>query len=324
MRSGYAMSETAPPLLLADIGGTNIRFALLAGGLRGPSTRLKLDAFTGIAEAIGSWLATQDGPRPVGALLAVAGPVEANRVVLTNRGWVVDGDALAAELGLQQVVVVNDFAALAWSLPHLARSDLHPLGGSAAEAGAPLAVVGPGTGLGVAAFLPAVQGGMVLPSEGGHSTMAAGTAREASVIAWLRERYGHVSAERVLSGQGIENLHDAIAALDGVTVPQRSAAEVTAAAAAGSCLVCVEALAMFCGMLGSFAGDLALLYDARGGIFIGGGIAPRFPDVLAASSFRARFEAKGRFRDWLAPVPAWLIMRRDAAMVGLAALATRP
>lgn len=314
------------PLLLADIGGTNARFALLSGGTRGPTTHFALDAFTGIAEAIEAWIATRPGPRPEGAVLAVAGPVAANRVVLTNRGWAVDGAALAASLGMRRgVMVVNDFAALAWSLPHLAPADLFPLGGEGAgEEGAPLAVLGPGTGLGVAAYLPAVPGGMVLPTEGGHAALAAGTDREAAVIAWLRARHGgHVSAERALSGQGIENLHAAIAALDGVAVPARTAAEVTAAALANTCPVCAEALAMFAALLGGFAGDLALIYGARGGVFIGGGICPRFPDYLAASGFRARFEAKGRFREWLRPVPAWLILHPDAAMVGLAALAGR-
>ncbi len=309
------------PTLLADIGGTNARFALLEPGAArpGPVTRLALDAFPGIAEAMAGWLAAQPGPRPRAALLAVAGPVAANRVTLTNRGWAVDGEALARALGLGRVRVVNDFEALAWSLPRLLPADLHPLGGTPPGAPAwPRAVLGPGTGLGVAAFLPE---GRVLPTEGGHRTLPAGNEREAAVIAWLRARYGHVSAERAISGQGIENLHDAIAALDGAAVPERTAAEITAAALAGACPVAVEALAMFAAMLGGVAGDLALTFGARGGLFIGGGICPRFPDYLAASAFRARFEAKGRFADWLRPVPAWIITHPDAAMLGLAALA---
>ena len=215
-------------------------------------------------------------------------------------------------------LVVNDFAALSWSLPQLAGADLLPLGGKAADAEAPLAVLGPGTGLGVGAFLPP---GRVLVTEGGHASLAAHSVREAAVIEWLRGRHGHVSAERMISGQGLENLHAGLAAVDGLEIPALPAAEITARALDGSDPRCTEVLAMFCALLGSFAGDLALLYGARGGVFVGGGICPRFPEFLAASAFRERFEAKGRFRDWLAPIPAWLIMRPDAAMVGLAALA---
>ena len=311
------------PLLLADIGGTNARFALLpagAGVRPEPAARFALDGFAGIAEAIAGWLEARRGARrPRAAVLAVAGPVADNRATLTNRGWTVDGAALAGALGLEAAWVVNDFEALAWSLPHLSGADLFPLGGGGApgEPGAPMAVLGPGTGLGVACLLPADRG--VLATEGGHAGLAARDAREAEVIEALRPRFGgHVSAERALSGQGIENLH---AALGGD--PARRAAEIARDGVAGTDARCREAMEMFCAMLGGFAGDLALLYGARGGVFVGGGICPRFPEFLAASAFRARFEAKGRFREWLAPVPARLILHPDAAVLGLAALARR-
>ncbi len=317
--------------LLADIGGTNARFALLADGTIGPPHRVRLDAYAGIAEAIAGFLAAQRGTAPPhAALLAVAGPVAGNRVHMTNRGWWVDGAAIAAALGIPAVRVVNDFAALAWSLPRLGPADLLPLGGGTGEAGAPLAVLGPGTGLGVGAFLPggALPGGVLparaLVTEGGHASLATHDPREAAVVEWLRSRHGHVSAERALSGPGIGNLHAALAALDGLAPPPRDAAAIVAAALAGECALCQAALAMFCAMLGSVAGDLALLYGARGGVFVAGGVCPRFPAFLAASAFRARFEAKGRFGEWLAPVPAWLVTRPDAAMLGLAAMAGRP
>ena len=304
--------------LLADIGGTNARFALTQADGRGhsPPESVRLDGFPDIAAAIADYLG--DGPPPRAAVLAVAGPVERNAVRLTNRGWLVDGAALSDGLGIGSVRVVNDFAALSWSLPQLRGDDLLSLGGEAAEPEAPLAVLGPGTGLGVGAFLPP---GRALVTEGGHASLAAHTEREAAVVAWLRGRYGHVSAERMISGQGLENLHAGLTAVDGLALPALAAAEITERALAGRDPRCAEVLAMFCAMLGSVAGDLALLYGARGGVYVGGGICPRFPEFLAASDFRARFEAKGRFRDWLAPIPAWLIMRPDAAMVGLAALA---
>ncbi|MBK1661098.1 glucokinase [Paracraurococcus ruber] len=302
--------------LLADIGGTNARFALLDGEAHTPPVNLPLSGFTGIAAAIASFLA--DRPAPAAAVLAVAGPVQGNRVTLTNRGWVVDGAEIAAALGIRQVRVVNDFAALSWSLPALAGADLHPLGGGAAEAGEAMAVLGPGTGLGVGAFLPP---GRVLVTEGGHASLAAHDAREAAVVEWLRARHGHVSAERLLSGQGIENIHAALTALgDGGTAPLDAAA-VAARGLANEDPACRETMDMFCALLGGVAGDLALLYGAKGGVFVAGGICPRFPEFLAASRFRARFEAKGRFKTWLAPIPTWLILRPDAAMLGLATLA---
>jgi glucokinase len=304
--------------LIADIGGTNARFAMLEGDGHTPPVRVRLEGVSSIAAAITGYL---DGAPPPGlAILAVAGPVQNNRVRLTNRGWTVDGAEISAALGIPDVRVINDFAAQAWALPQLRPADLHPLGGGAGMAGEPLAVLGPGTGLGVAAFLPPDR---VLVTEGGHSSLAAHDAREAAVVEWLRTQHEHVSAERVLSGQGIENLHAGLAAVDGVAVPPLKAAEITTRALAGEDPRAVEALAMFCAMLGGVAGDMALLYGARGGVFIGGGICPRFPDYLAASAFRSRFEAKGRFRAWLEPVPAWVVMRPDAAMLGLAALARR-
>jgi glucokinase len=312
----------ADPLLIADVGGTNGRFALLdEGGGVGPVHSVKLDDFAGAAEAMAAFLAARaPGRTPRGAVLAAAGPVSRNRVRLTNRGWVVDGAEIASALGIGAVRVVNDFAAVSWSLPELTPADLFPLGGGEAEPGEPMAVLGPGTGLGVGAFLPPDR---ALVTEGGHASLAAHDPREAAVIGWLRARFGHVSAERVLSGIGLPSLHAALAAIDGVQTPKRDAESITAAGLSGECALCRETLCMFCALLGAVAGDLALLYGARGGVFVAGGIAPRFPRFIAESGFRARFEEKGRFGEWLRPVPAFVVMRPDAPMLGLAALARR-
>ncbi len=301
-------------LLLADIGGTNARFTLLRGGVTAPLLAVKLDDFTGIEAAMAHYLGHQAlAAAPDGALLAVAGPVEDNSVTLTNRGWRVGGSAIAARLGIGQVRVLNDFEALAWALPALAPADLIAIGpASAGDPTAPMAVLGPGTGLGVGAFLPPDR---VLPGEGGHASLAATDDEEAAILAVLRRRHGHVSAERILSGPGLVALHDALAELHGLPAPGLSAAQVTAAAPA--------TLALFCAMLGSFAGNVALTYGARGGVFLGGGILPRIPGVLASSAFRARFEAKGRLGPYLAGIPTWLITRPDAALVGLANLAAQ-
>jgi glucokinase len=256
----------------------------------------------------------------VSAVIGVAGPVENGRVVFTNSPWVVDAAELRAAFGFHQVRVINDFEATARSLPHLTTDDVFNLGGSGARDDAPRVVLGPGTGLGVACLLPG-NPPITIATEGGHATLAATDHRQDRVIAHLRARFAHVSAERALSGDGLVNLYSAIAAVDGRQVPARDAAQITEAALARTCPVARETLDMFCALLGAVAGDLALTFGARGGVYIAGGIVPRFVDHVAGSTFRAQFEAKGRLSDYLATIPVQVILRPDAAFIGLAALA---
>jgi glucokinase len=183
-----------------------------------------------------------------------------------------------------------------------------------------MAVLGPGTGLGVAAFVPQ-RGGLVLRSEGGHATLAGASPREDAVIARLRRQFGHASCERALSGPGLENLYGAIAAIDGIVVPKRNAAEISRAACAGECAVSRAALDMFCALLGDVAGNVALTFGARGGVYIAGGIIPRLADELVRSAFRTRFDAKGRMRGYVEPIPVSVVMHEDPAFVGLEGLA---
>ena len=309
-------------VLLGDLGGTNARFALLSDGEIGRAATLSVAEHAGAAEAIAAYIAgLPPAQRPKAAALACAGPVADRAVTLTNSGWRLEEAEIARRLGFARVRLVNDFAAQAWALARLSPGDLHALGGTAAEPGAPAVVLGPGTGLGIATYLPPPAGPAVLVGEGGHATMAATDAREAAVLAALRDRFdGHVSAERVLSGEGLVQLYETLAALDGRPAPKRSAAGITAAARAGRDADCAAALELFCAMLGALAGNLALTLGARGGVYIAGGIAPRILDSLAASAFRARFEAKGRFRSYLAPIPAWIVLHPAPAFLGLAAL----
>jgi glucokinase len=309
-----------PALLLGDIGATNARLMLWRGG-PGPVANRLVAELPDLAAAIRAALAAAGDPPIAGAAFGVAGPVEDGVCRMTNSGWVIDAAAIAAAFAIPHVRVVNDFAALAHAMPHLLPSELHAIGGGCAVPDAPVLVVGPGSGLGVATLVPLPAGPIVLSGEGGHGTLAGADAREDAVLALLRARFGHASAERALSGPGLEALHAAVAALDGAAVPARSAAEVTAAGLAGSCPVAREALDLFCALLGGFAGNLALAVGARGGVRIGGGIPPRILGHLEASRFRARFEAKGRFCDWLAAVPTEVVLRPDAAFPGLAALA---
>lgn len=309
-------------VLLADIGGTNARFALLADGTVGNIAHLAVSDFGSFGEALDRYLGGLPQAGVIGAaILAVSGAVEDGRCALTNNPWVIDAAELRAAHGFSMVRLINDFEAVAWALPRLSPGQLLRVGGRQPVEGAPLVALGPGTGLGVAASVPHADGHLVLPSEGGHSTMAGSSPREDAVIAHLRRRLGHVSAERVLSGTGLENLHDALAALDDITLPRRSAAEITRAGIEGSCPTSRAAIDMFCAMLGTVAGNLALTFGAKGGIFIAGGVLRHMPEYFAGSQFRARFEEKGRFRSYLEPIPTYLILDDDAAFDGLRHLA---
>jgi glucokinase len=184
-------------------------------------------------------------------------------------------------------------------------------------------VIGPGTGLGVAAYVGAGQGEVVLHSEGGHTSLASGSLREDAIIASLRRQFGHVSAERALSGPGLENLYRAVAELDSLTVPERTAAAIVETALAGGCTACSSALDTFCALFGAVAGDFALGFGAQGGVYIAGGIAAHLREQLPRSQFRARFDAKGRMSRYVASIPVYLIRHEDPAFLGLKALAVR-
>jgi glucokinase len=309
-------------VLLADIGGTNARFALSAGGAVGTIAHMAVSDYGSFGEALDKYLGNLPEAGTIrAAILAVSGAVQNGRCALTNNPWVIDAADLRAAYGFSTMRLINDFEAVAWSLPRLSPDKLLQIGGGRPVVGAPLAALGPGTGLGVAASIPHATGHLVLSSEGGHSTLAGCSSREDAVIAYLRQRFGHVSAERVLSGHGLENLHEALAALDNVMLPRRRAAEITQAGIEGTCSTCRAAIDMFCAMLGTVAGNLALTLGAKGGIFVAGGILRQMPEYFARSPFRARFEDKGRFRQYLEPIPTCLVLDEDAAFTGLRNLA---
>jgi glucokinase len=317
-------AKPAGKILLGDIGGTNARFALLSEGTLDLVCHLPTSEFPTFHAALRAYLTKWAGGQNVtAAILAVAGTVNSGRVVLTNNAWVIDAAELRAEFGFDFAQVINDFEAVGWSLTELPSDQVLKIGGDAPLNGAPLAALGPGTGLGMTVNLPRANGRAVIPSEGGHVTMAGHSAREDAVIAYLREKFGHVSAERVISGMGLENLFEALAAIDRLELPARHAADITHAAIEGSCATSRAALDMFCGMLGTVAGNLALTLGAKGGIYLAGGILRRIPAYVARSDFRARFEDKGRFRKYLEPIPVYLILDGDVAFTGLRALAAR-
>lgn len=310
------------PRLIADIGGTNARFSLVFPGQSEPQKTLVLacDDYKGLAEAATTYLEQTAPPvPPVLGAFAVASPVLGDRVELTNRDWTFSIADLRNRLGFERLEVVNDFIAVALSVPLLGDSDKVAVGGGSPAFGAPIAVLGPGTGLGVAALLPTDTGWHPIPTEGGHVTMPAADEREARVLDWLRSRHGHVSAERVLSGPGLANLHSALAALSGAPAAALSPHELTERAQAGDPLA-GKALSMFFSMLGTVAGNLALTLGARGGLLIAGGIVPHLLEPFLASDFRHRFEDKGRFRSYLEAIPVHVITHPYPAFVGLAGI----
>lgn len=303
------------PRVLADIGGTHARFAWqqAAGAPIEAVNTLACAEYPSVADALASYLLRARRGAPVACAIAIANPVLGDRVAMTNHHWTFSIRALKAKLGLRQLVVLNDFTALALALPRLGPADRWQLGGDAPQPGAAVGLIGPGTGLGVSGLLPDGRGGWLpIQGEGGHGTLGATTAREAAVLARLREWHGHASAERAVSGPGLVDLHRALRELDGAAAagrdgPPLQAADIAEAGLAGHDAHCTEALAMFCAFLGIAAGNLALTLGARGGVWIGGGIVPRLGRWFAGSPFRERFEAKGRFADYLRPVPVYVI-----------------
>jgi glucokinase len=239
---------------------------------------------------------------------------------MTNHPWSFSILALKARFGFDRLEVINDFTALALALPRLTPQDRLMVGGGAAVTGAPIGVLGPGSGLGVSGLVASGSGWIALTGEGGHATMAPATDRESAVLDRMRRHFDHVSAERALSGPGLVNLYNTLAALDGVPAQGFTAAQITDLAIRAADQLCVETTTMFCAMLGTMAGNLALTLGARGGVYIGGGIVPRLGPTFVQSPFRQSFEAKGRFEAYLAAIPTFVVTHPLPAFLGCAAL----
>jgi glucokinase len=301
-----------PGRLLADVGGTHARFAWQAAAgapLQHPQV-LPVAAHAQLEAAIQCYLDGLNWPVSEAAL-AIATPVLGDMVRMTNHPWSFSQRALRQHFGWSRLLVINDFTALALSLPWLDEADRRAVGGGPGVPGAPLALLGPGTGLGVSGLLPDGKGGwQPLAGEGGHATWAAVTPREQWVREGLARRYGHVSFERVLSGQGLVDVHAILCEADGVPAPRElQPREVTEAALIHGQQQALETLDLFATALGTVAGDLALTLGARGGVYLGGGILPRMLDwFVQRSRFRERFEAKGRYAGYLKDIPVWVIV----------------
>ena len=316
-------SSTRFPRLVGDVGGTNARFAsqAAAGEPARQIVTYPVSGYATIDAAILAYLAQLEGPRPRQGCIGIANPVMGDRVRMTNANWAFSIDAVRRELGFERFLVINDFTALALSLPGLQPEDLRQVGTGTADPLAAVGLLGAGTGLGVSGLLRVDGGRRTIPleGEGGHVSLAPATEREDGVVGALRRRFGHASAERALSGPGLVNLYEALCTLDGVAARPLDPAAVSTEAQAGSDARCVEALDLFLAWLGSVAGNLALTLGARGGMYIGGGIVPRLGDRIDRSTFRERFVAKGRFRAYLEAIPTWVVdAKTSPALIGAA------
>jgi glucokinase len=301
------------PTLITDLGGSFTRCAVTAG--TGPLRHVQAftnDDFGSLTELLAGYMAALPAEeRPRSALIAVAAPVLGDRVRMINRTWEFSQQELRAELRLAELGVMNDFAAQAWALAGLSPDDYVAVGGGASEPGAPCAILGPGTGLGVAALIRAEGHWHVLPGEGGHVSLPAQDSEEEHLVRVARERFGHCSAERILSGPGLSFLHAVLNGEDGV-VP----AAIGAAALAGS-PAALKTFAMFFRVLGTVAADLALTLGAFGGVYVTGGIVPRYLDLMHKSGFRERFEAKGRYAGYLGRIATRVLTIEMPALYGL-------
>jgi len=309
------------PRLLADIGATHARFALeTAPGVLRSVRVLMCDDFSGIVPLLHCYLADHAGIRLNHAAFALANPISGDMIRMTNRDWQFSTDEVRRELGLNTLLIVNDFTALAMSLPGLSGDDLLQVGGGAPAANAVIGVLGPGTGLGVSGVIPTVDGFVTLGSEGGHMNFAPADEREFAILQFAWKEWSHVSNERLISGPGMEIIYRALAQRNGMQVAPRSSPDIITGALEDKDPLCVEVLDCFCGMLGGAAANLAVTLGAFGGVFIGGGIVPRMAEWFSKSTFRARFEAKGRFTSYLSEIPTYVIMTPNPAFYGVATI----
>lgn len=309
------------PRLLADIGGTNARFALepAPGTIQAVQTLACAD-HARFEDAVRFYLAGAN-TRVRHAVIAIANPVDGDAIRMTNHHWAFSIEAARRALGLETLLVVNDFTALAMSLPTLGAGDLAPVGGGAALAGGAIGLVGAGTGLGVSGLVPSGERWIPLNSEGGHVAFSPLDEREVLVLRHAWQRYDHVSAERFVSGPGLVLIREALAMSRGMTQDRElSPSDIVTRGLSGSDALSLEAIDCFCGMLGTVAANLAVTLGARGGIYIGGGVVPRLGAYFVASPFRPRFERKGRFSEFTARIPTWLITAPYPALQGASAI----
>lgn len=305
--------------LIADIGGTNARFGIVDE--RGVHDLVYLECrnYTGPVEAAEDYLKKISlKERPEIGVFAVAGPVMGDLVNFTGSPWNFRISKVQERMGFRVFETMNDFKAVALAIPDISSTLLHKMGGPGPEPEWAKGVLGPGTGLGVASLIWNGSDYMVNPGEGGHVTMPATTDREFDIFHRLRVKYHHISAERVCSGKGLENLYNAIRVLDHkFDLPDLEAPQISQKAITGECDACKESLDLMLAFMGRIAGNLALTLNARGGIYIAGGIPTKLGDYFFQSRFMEEFKTKGRMSELMEGIPVYLIKHDAIGLLGL-------
>jgi glucokinase len=314
------------PILIGDIGGTNARFSILLDADSEPVqfTSVKTADFPTIDEAIQRAILDKTTTHPVSAILAVAGPIESDEIPLTNCDWVVSPKHMLANLGLKDVVVINDFEAQALAIASLGDENRERIGPQRDDMMASRVVLGPGTGLGVAGLVHARHMWFPVPGEGGHVDIGPRSARDYQVFPHIETIEGRVAGEQILCGRGLVNLYRAVCAADGVTPELSDPSEVTAKGLGGENAQAAETLSLFSTYLGRIAGDLALIFMARGGVYLAGGISQKIIPALKSPEFRAAFEDKAPHKALMATIPTYVVTHSQAALAGLATYARTP
>ena len=305
-------------MLVADVGGTHTRCGIcLSDAPPDHVVTFKNADFVSLADCIRQYLA-KGGFAPAQAGIGVAGPVLGDKIEFSNSTWHFSCTELQRDLHLDRLEVINDFTALAYALPILPESELIQIGEGRETGQGAKGVLGPGTGLGVSGLVQCEFGWTAITGEGGHIDLAATTTEEAEVIKHLIQKHGHCSAERVLSGEGLVNLYQTREEIFGRQPSPLKPGQITSGALEKKPEF-VEVMNLFFAFLGSAAGNLALTLGAHGGVYVGGGIVPRCIDLVEDSPFRKKFEAKGRFRDYLRNIPTYIITSKTPALAGLQA-----
>nr|WP_268406265.1 glucokinase [Alteromonas sp. a30] len=304
---------------VADVGGTNIRLAQETNGRISHIKKYLCKDYATIQEVILAYFAEFPDVTFKAGCIGIACPTNTDTIKMTNHHWAFSVKALTQGLSLDWLQVINDYTAVSMSLPVLGEDQKHQIGSGTADPTGHIAVFGPGTGLGVGHLIHTPVGWQSIPGEGGHVDFAPVDAIDMAILTFLQKRYERVSAEQLLSGNGLLQIYQAIADMNGVAVSCEEPAQVTENALSGACEICVKALNQFCAIMGSFAGNLALNMGTSGGIYIAGGIVSRFIPFLEQSDFRARYLAKGRFKEYVSVIPTYVITEPDHGLLGAAA-----
>ena len=320
------MTDFAYPIVAGDIGGTNARFSVVPGpgAAQIDLPTVPTARYGSLEEALADALRSGEAPAPRTGLFAAAGPIDADGLDLTNAAWTIRPPDIIARCGLGEVALFNDFEAQALALAVLQPHHVEPVGAARPRGDRTKAVIGPGTGLGVGMLVHAAGRWVPVPGEGGHVDLGPRGPREEAIFARAETIEGRMSGEQLLSGDGLLNLARAVAAADGSGRRYGDPSDVTYGALLAGDEVAREALSLFCTLLGRMAGDLALTVLARGGVYIGGGIAPRIVDFLQASGFRAAFEDKAPHRRLMEEIATLIVVDDRPALDGLVGLAAEP